>query len=140
MSSENRAVSELKQQANSLKLAITLASKHSYNFDSYEPAMHLPSLQQCIESISHAYGFKSFNGFLQTQSLDNVFSSKLLVQSIQSQLKEVNNLDVIGVNFATGWIAVDLDEQVAQKASYQPEDARQYIFSQPRQCHLQSNH
>lgn len=127
MSSENRAVSELKQQANSLKLAITLASKHSYNFDSYEPAMHLPSLQQCIESISHAYGFKSFNGFLQTQSLDNVFSSKLLVQSIQSQLKEVNNLDVIGVNFATGWIAVDLDEQVAQKASI----LMQYLESLP---------
>lgn len=116
MSSENRAVSKVKQQANSLKLAITLASKHSYNFDSNEPAMHLPSLQQCIESVSHAYGFKSFNGFLQTQTLDNVFNSELLVKSVQTQLREVNSFDAMGMRYASWWLALNTDEKIARKS------------------------
>ncbi len=82
MSFENRAVSELKEQANTLKFAISLASNYGYNFSSNEPIQHQPSLQQCLESISHAYGFKSYNGFLQTQTLDQVFNSNKLIQSV----------------------------------------------------------
>lgn len=117
MSSENRAVSELKEQANTLKFAISLASNYGYNFSSNEPLQHQPSLQQCLESISHAYGFKSYNGFLQTQTLDHVFNSNKLIQSVISQLREVNNFEAMGVRSASWWLALNKDEKIAQKAS-----------------------
>jgi len=116
MSSENHAVSKVKQQANTLKFAISLASNYGYNFNSNEPLMHQPSLQQCIESVSHAYGFKSFNGFLQTQTLDNVFNSELLVKSVQTQLREVNSFDAMGIRSASWWLALNTDEKIARKA------------------------
>ena len=117
MSSENRVVSELKEQANTLKFAISLASNYGYNFSSNEPIQHQPSLQQCLESISHAYGFKSYNGFLQTQTLDHVFNSNKLIQSVISQLREVNNFEAMGVRSASWWLALNKDEKIAQKAS-----------------------
>ena len=117
MSFENRAVSELKEQANTLKFAISLASNYGYNFSSNEPLQHQPSLQQCLESISHAYGFKSYNGFLQTQTLDQVFNSNKLIQSVISQLREVNNFEAMGVRSASWWLALNKDEKIAQKAS-----------------------
>lgn len=117
MSSENRAVFELKEQANTLKFAISLASNYGYNFSSNEPLQHQPSLQQCLESISHAYGFKSYNGFLQAQTLDHVFNSNKLIQSVVSQLREVNNFEAMGVRSASWWLALNKDEKIAQKAS-----------------------
>lgn len=116
MSSESHAVSTVKQQANTLKFAFSLATIHSNNILSNEPLIHQPSLQQCIESISHAYGFKSFNGLLQAQTLGDGLNSNLLIQSVLTQLREVNSLDAVGFEFASSWLKVNLDEHIARKA------------------------
>lgn len=116
MSSESRSVSELKQKANTLKFALSLANNHYYNLNSNEPTVHLPTLQQCIESVSQGYGFKSFNSFIQSESTELKFSSQLLVESLILQLRKVNNFDVLGMKFSSWWLALDLDAKIAQTA------------------------
>lgn len=116
MSSESRSVSELKQKANTLKFALSLATKHYYNLNSNEPTVHLPSLQQCIESMSHAYGFKSFNSFIQSEKTELKFDSQLFLESILLQLRKVNNFDEHGMRFAAWWLALDIDAKIAKNA------------------------
>jgi hypothetical protein len=75
----------LKQNASTLHKAFKLALHPTDSLNQLETNIKVPSLQQCNEILSHAYGFNTYNGSINPRSdhKEFTFNSKLLNESIR---------------------------------------------------------
>lgn len=111
MNTNSNFLELVKKEAEHLHLAFKIAIKSSNSIISTEPCLTYPSLQQCLEISSQAYGFNSYNALLNTASYHNTsFDTKKLNDSmvrffLQSNINEssgicqmidlMNNTDVL---------------------------------------------
>lgn len=88
----------VKKEAEQLFLAFKIAIKRSDSITSFEPSLTSPSLQQCHEIISQAYGFNSYNGLLNSPSYNDAsFNTKKLNDSMVSFVLQANINESSGV-------------------------------------------
>lgn len=81
----------IKKEAEQLFLACKIATKSSDSIISFEPSLTSPSLQQCHEIISQAYGFNSYNSLLNAHDYNNAaFSTEKLKDSMISFFLQTN--------------------------------------------------
>lgn len=88
----------IKKEAEQLFIAFKIAMRSSDSILTSEPCFSTPSLQQCYEIISQAYGFNSYNGLLNAPSNhDSSFDTKKLNDSLLRFFLQVNINEASGV-------------------------------------------
>ena len=88
----------IKKEAEQLFLAFKIAIQSSDSIIAFEPSLTSPSLQQCHEIISQAYGFNSYNGLLNAHSYNDAsFNTKKLNDSMVSFFLQANINESSGV-------------------------------------------
>lgn len=88
----------IKKEAEQLFLAFKIAIQSSDSIIAFEPSLTSPSLQQCHEIISQAYGFNSYNGLLNAHSYNDAsFNTKKLNDSMVSFFLQSNINESSGV-------------------------------------------